>query len=197
LEHNVATAQGARIKMNVILFSGGLDSTVLLAYLCKDEKPLAISFDYGQLNAKELDHAKRLTKHYGVEHRIIKLDNIQGLPSNEAFYIPFRNTVFLSWVCNLAETEHINKIYYACHHNDYDDYPDCRKEYVDHFNEILKLHGNLEIVAPFINFLKQDIVKLGIKLNVPLNKTWSCYLGNEKPCNNCPACKLRNEAMAQ
>ena len=81
---------------------------------------------------------------------------------------------------------------------DYSGYPDCRKEFLDSFGAAVKKGtkagasgSKLEICAPLIKKNKQQIVNMALKLNVPLDLTWSCYAGTKKPCGVCNSCRLR------
>jgi 7-cyano-7-deazaguanine synthase len=198
----------------IVLFSGGLDSTVALWWAKKKWKTYALTFKYGKLNSNEVRSAKRLAKraevarHFVVDVRFLKqvselrkrLAN-QGLDLN-AFpptYVPSRNTVFLGIAAYYAE------IYNARHiitgHIGRDPFPDSKPAYIRAMNNALSqaswLRGKheIEITTPFEQSTKEDVVGLALKLKVPLNLTWSCHRNGKSPCGKCRGCLDRTEAL--
>lgn len=202
-------------KKCIVLLSGGLDSTTTLYYVCnKGYNPICLIFDYGQRHKKEINYAKKIAKSLGLEYYIVKfslpwkgsslLDKKLKLPKKikknliPSTYVPARNIIFLSFAVSLAEVINANFIFYGANQIDFSGYPDCRKEFVNAFQKMINVgtkegvnEGKIKIVAPLINLSKKEIVKLAVKLKVPLEKTWSCYKGGEKPCGICDSCKLR------
>lgn len=205
-------------KRAVSLLSGGLDSSTLLSYVVSQGyRVIALSFDYGQRHGKELDSAKRIADYYGVEHKIMKLDlraiggsaltgeiDVPEKPLSDigkdipVTYVPARNTILLSIALGLAEVTDSSKIYIGANALDYSGYPDCRPEYFDSINGTFNLatkktvEGNrIEVEAPLLRYSKADIVSLALKLETPLEMTWSCYNGKEMACGVCDSCKLR------
>lgn len=201
------------MKKAIVLLSGGLDSAVLLK-LAKREgfRPHALTFSYGQLHKVEINSARSLVKHEGIEHTIIDLDPklfknsaLTGngeVPKNRSTeemseaptYVPARNTIFLSYALSLAESLQAYRIYIGVNALDYAGYPDCRPEYISAFNKVAKLGTNedIEIVAPLINLTKAQIISVGNSLGVPFEMTISCYIPKDtKPCGECDACTLR------
>jgi 7-cyano-7-deazaguanine synthase len=206
-------------KKAVVLLSGGLDSSTL-AYYIKNLGYIvyAISFDYGQKNIRELDASKEIGKLLDVkEHKIIKIDlkSIGGsaltsdmdIPemSKEDIpptYVPARNTIFLSIALAYAEVIDAEIVFFGANCIDYSGYPDCRPEYISAFNNLVKLATKkgiegktIKIEAPFLFYSKKDIVSLALKLNVPIEKTWSCYNGGTEPCKYCASCIIRQRAI--
>lgn len=208
---------------SVLLLSGGIDSATILTSITKqNEKVFAITFDYGQKHYAEIEKAKNLAKEFDVhEHKIIKLNlseftdssltdrNIQvpkclpdeNIPST---YVPGRNTIFLSIALSYAESKGCSSIYIGANAIDYSGYPDCRPEYIEAFQNLVNLAtkktvtgGNIQIYAPLINFTKIEIIELGIKNGLDIEKTLSCYdpIKENEPCNKCPSCRIRNEAL--
>ena len=114
-------------------------------------------------------------------------------------YVPFRNGLFLSSAASIAISKECNVIYYGAHSDDAAGfaYPDCSQDFVDHMNKaIYEGSGHqLKLEAPFANFTKKDIVRMGIELRVPYELTWSCYEGNDKPCGKCGTCIDRQAAF--
>jgi len=210
---------------SVLLLSGGIDSATILTSITKEnEKVFALTFDYGQKHYAEIEKAKNLAKEFDVhEHKIIKLNlseftdssltdrNIQvpkclpdeNIPST---YVPGRNTIFLSIALSYAESKGCSSIYIGANAIDYSGYPDCRPEYIEAFQNLVNLAtkktvtgGHIEINAPLINLTKIEIIELGIKNGLDIEKTLSCYdpIMKNEPCNKCPSCRIRNEALNQ
>ena len=205
------------MKTAIIIFSGGLDSTTLLYWLRnKKYKIYALSFDYGQRHLKEIQMAKAICQKLEILQEIIKLD-IQKLISNSALMdknqelpkehythenqkitvVANRNMVMLSLAVAYAENLGIKEVYYAAHKNDEAIYPDCRKRFVEQLSKASQLgtYNKVKIKAPFVKKYKWELVKLGNRLKVPFEKTWSCYNGKEKACGKCGTCVERLEAF--
>lgn len=211
-------------KKAVVLVSGGLDSTTVLAiarnqgYAC-----YTISFDYGQRHRSELLAAGRTASSLGsVEHKVIKLDlrSIGGsaltddaisVPEEETTgipvtYVPARNTVFLSIALGWAEVLGADDIFIGVNAVDFSGYPDCRPDYITAYEVMANLatragaEGNrLKIRTPLIDLSKADIIKQGIALGVDYGLTVSCYQANDQgeACGKCDSCRLRSAGFAQ
>ena len=209
----------------VILLSGGLDSSTLAYYVAdksapyKKNKIYTLTFDYGQRHKKELLSAQRISKILGaVEHQLVKFDltlwgasaltasdinvplnrKITKKTSIPVTYVPARNTIFLAFALAYAEAIGAEEIYIGVNSVDYSGYVDCRKEFIDKFQELAKLatvqgvYGKaVKIKTPLIKMSKSEIIKLGEKLGVDWKSTWSCYLGGKKACGQCDSCQLR------
>lgn len=205
----------------VVLLSGGLDSSTVLAYMTRtigNKNVIALSFNYEQRHIRELKSAKDIANYYKVEHRILNtsfraiggsaLTSDIQVPTGRDLeemghdipitYVPARNTIFLSFGLALAEVVDADSVIYGANSLDYSGYPDCRPEYVDAFNNLSKYMNTkgvegkpIRILAPIINMTKAGIIQLGMSLGVPYELTWSCYNGGEKPCSECDSCKLR------
>ena len=211
----------------VVLLSGGLDSTTVLAIaLSKGREVLALTVDYGQRHRKEVDAAKRVVKHFRLrDHRILKVDlrpiggsaltdarvevptgrtteEMQtGIP---ATYVPARNTILLGLGLGLAESTDADELYIAANAIDYSNYPDCRPEFYDAFREVARLGTRrgvegrpIHVHTPLIRMTKADIVRTGAKLGVPFGLTWSCYRGRAKACGVCDSCQLRRKGFRE
>ena len=208
------------MKRCVVLLSGGLDSATTLG-IAKSEayEIFALTFSYGQKHPREVEAAKALGSHYRVaEHKIlnIELDAIGGssllmgggtIPEHDSeeigseipsTYVPARNTIMLSYATALAEVTGAEAIFIGANAVDYSGYPDCRPEYIDAFQKLVKLATkrgveghSLEIKAPLLEMSKGDIVRKGMELGVPYELTWTCYRGGEKACGTCDSCVLR------
>jgi 7-cyano-7-deazaguanine synthase len=204
----------------VSLLSGGLDSTVTLAYALSegyDVVPLTIR--YGQRHVRELDSAKAVVRHYGLKHHVIMdLDlssfrsaltrNDISVPERGSTaeigndipitYVPARNIIFLSIAAGLAESVDADRIFIGANAIDYSGYPDCRPEFFRAFETVLKVgtkagvEGNPTIIEhPILRSTKADIVRLGKRLKAALELTWSCYQGGAKACGKCDSCLIR------
>ena len=125
----------------------------------------------------------------------------QGIPVT---YVPGRNIIFLSFAASYAEAIGARTIFIGANAVDYSGYPDCRPEFIRSYQAMLarglktSLEGkSIKVVAPLIHLSKARIVKLAVKLKVPLHLTWSCYNGGSKPCGACDSCRLRAQGFAQ
>lgn len=209
----------------VSLLSGGLDSTTVTAYAkSKHFEVYPLTFLYGQRHKKELNSAKKVACFYNLPLKIIRLDMraIGGsaltsdipVPVHRALdnmsvnipitYVPARNTIFLSYALGFAEVLGAKKIFIGANAIDYSGYPDCRPEYFKEFNKLANLAtkagvegSKIKIEAPLLNMSKAEIVKLGTKLKVPYNLTWSCYEGMKKACGKCDSCLLRLKGFVE
>jgi 7-cyano-7-deazaguanine synthase len=188
----------------VVLLSGGLDSTTVLA-IAKTQgyAPYALSFRYGQRHAVELDAARRVAAMQGVERHVIadidlrvfggssltsdltvpKHDTAEELTDEiPSTYVPARNTIFLSFALAYAETVGAHDIFIGVNALDYSGYPDCRPEYIEAFQNMANLatkagvNGQrLTIHTPLISMTKAQIVTTGVALGVDYSLTSSCY----------------------
>jgi 7-cyano-7-deazaguanine synthase len=113
-------------------------------------------------------------------------------------YVPFRNAHFLSVAVSWAEVVGAGDIYIGAVAQDSSGYPDCRPEYYEAFNRLIKAgtkEGNIHIETPLIALKKVEIVKLGLELNAPFELTWSCYSREDRACGICESCALRLRAF--
>ena len=208
------------MKHGVVLLSGGLDSTTVLA-IAKDQgyETYAVSFDYGQRHKIELEAARKIAESLGVqEYRVVKIDSslfagsaltgARDVPKNQAkigaaipaTYVPVRNTIFLAHALAWAETIPAAHIFIGANAIDYSGYPDCRPEFIALF-EMLANSGTkagaeglrFQIHAPLIKMTKAQIVQKAVELKVDLSLTRSCYnpLPDGRACGQCDACQLR------
>ncbi len=210
---------------SVVLLSGGMDSATCLALAARDRPPVrALTIVYGQRHLREIRSARRLARHFAVARHIVLdlplgplLDSAltrsgRSLPrtrrrggSIPTTYVPARNTILLAVALGYAESEGCGAIYYGANAVDYSGYPDCRPEYVRAFARLARLATRagveggrtIRVVAPLLRRSKGDIVRLGERLGVPWELTWSCYVGGERPCGRCDACRLRARGFRQ
>lgn len=214
-------------KKAVVLLSGGLDSTTVLAIAKNNSfEPYAISFKYGQRHETEISAAKKVAGKMGVAaHKIAELDlrifggsaltdNID-VPKNREMsntdipvtYVPARNTIFLSFALAYAETIGAFDIFIGANIVDYSGYPDCRPEYLQAFENMANLataasvqgKGKFKIHAPLLKMTKAEIIKEGLKLGVDYSITTSCYDPSPegKFCGKCDSCLHRNKGFAE
>jgi 7-cyano-7-deazaguanine synthase len=210
-------------KRAVILVSGGLDSTTVLAmarsqgYAC-----YTLSFDYGQRHRAELFAADRVSRALDdVEHKLVKLnlDSIGGsaltdlsiaVPEEETggipiTYVPARNTIFLSIALGWAEVLGAHDIFIGVNAVDYSGYPDCRPEYIAAFEMMANLatragvEGHkITVHTPLMKLGKGEIIRAGVALGVDYSLTVSCYQATEDglACGKCDSCRLRRQGFA-
>lgn len=208
----------------VILLSGGLDSTTVLA-IAKEQNYdcYALSFDYGQKQRSELESSIVIAKKSNViEHRIMKisLSDIGGsaLTDKEISvpkfsdsddipitYVPARNTIFLSFALAWAEVVDCQTIFIGVNALDYSGYPDCRPEFIKAFESMANLAtkqsvegDKIQIKTPLINMTKAEIIQKGLSLGVDYSETTSCYDANSfgEACGQCDACVLRKNGFS-
>jgi len=208
-----------RTSKAIVLLSGGLDSTTVLAIAkAHDFECYALSFDYGQKQRSELESAKTIANQSKVvEHRIMKIsladiggsaltdDKIEVPKYSESdeipvTYVPARNTIFLSFALAWAEVIDCQKIFIGVNALDYSGYPDCRPEFIKAFEVMANLATKqsvegekIEIKTPLISMTKAEIIQKGLSLGVDYSQTISCYLANSngEACGECDACVLR------
>jgi len=211
-------------KRAVVLLSGGLDSATSAAIAIADGyEVIALSFRYGQRHERELESAKKVAELLGAKEHFVTDVNLAawgGSALTEASldvptdgvklgvipstYVPGRNTVFIAIALSLAEAKGAEAIYLGINAVDYSGYPDCRPEYLEAYQQLAKLSSKVglegqapRLVAPLVMDSKADIVRRALKLGVPIEKTWSCYQGEEEPCGLCDSCRIRDYALIE
>lgn len=214
-------------KKAVVLLSGGLDSTTVLALAHREGYELhALSFDYGQRHQREVNAAHAVAAHYGVvQQKTVTIDlrafggsaltadlavpHARGLEEMAQdipiTYVPARNTIFLSFALAYAEVNGANDIFLGINAIDYSGYPDCRPEYLEAYERMANLATRastqdgrvIHFHAPLLYMSKAEIVRKGAELGVPYELTWSCYEGRENACGTCDSCILRLSGFAE
>ena len=188
----------------VLLLSGGLDSTTMLAYAVHHGYDVhAMTFRYGQRHSSEIDAARRVARHYGVrDHVVVDIDlrtfggsaltadiDVPKDRSTDAIasgipitYVPARNTIFLSFCLAWAEVLGASDIFIGVNALDYSGYPDCRPDYISAYEKMANLATKagvegrrFQIHAPLVKFSKAQIIGKATELNVDLSLTHSCY----------------------
>ncbi len=199
----------------VVLLSGGLDSeTVLYLAKAKGFSCYCLIFDYGQRHKKEILQAKKIAGAAGCAYKVLKIafpwkgsalldKNIdvprRTLRGKPATYVPSRNIIFLSFAASFAETIGAHDIFIGAHAQDYSGYPDCRPEFLEAFNRMIKVgtYGRLNVRAPLLHKNKSQIILMGNKLGVPFELSWSCYRGGKTPCFRCDSCRYRAKGFKE
>lgn len=202
----------------VAVVSGGLDSVTLAYYLKAEGYTLhLVSFDYGQRHKKELAFASACAVALDAKIDVIDLAGVGALlkgsaltddipvpdghyaaPNMAVTVVPNRNAIMLAIAFGIAVAEKADCVGIGVHSGDHFIYPDCRKEFIDSFAamESLANEGGPALLAPFAEKTKAEIVRIGSALNVPYQKTWSCYKGEDIHCGVCGTCTERKEAFA-
>jgi 7-cyano-7-deazaguanine synthase len=200
----------------IVLVSGGMDSALTAAIAIKKFDPAFLHVNYGQrTERRELKAFNDVADFYNIKKRLIVdisyLKKIGGssltdkkikitkadLKSKEipSSYVPFRNANILSIAVSWAEVLNAGRIFIGAAEEDSSGYPDCRKVFFESFNKMVKLgtkpHSNIKVDTPLIKMTKKDIVVNSIRLNSPLQLTWSCYKSNDIACGECDSCALR------
>ncbi len=201
----------------ILVYSGGLDSTVLLYHLRqKGHEVRGLGIDYGQRHRKELDAARSICDRLGVEYRVADLNGLRPLLGGSALtdaiavpeghytdasmkqtVVPNRNMIMLSVAIGWAVSLKYDAVAYAAHAGDHAIYPDCRPEFADAMDRAASLCDwhPMRILRPFVDKTKADLVRLGALLGVPFEMTWSCYNGETLHCGRCGTCVERREAF--
>lgn len=207
----------------VVLLSGGLDSATALAIAAEHGFSChALSVDYGQRHAAELEAARRVARAGGArEHRIMRVDlaaiggsaltdpaiavpeqPTSGIPVT---YVPARNTMMLALALGWAEVLGAHHIFIGVNSLDSSGYPDCRAEFIQAFERLAALatRAGVEgkpcrIEAPLISLTKAEIIREGVRLGVDYAATVSCYQADAagRACGRCDACRLRRTGFA-
>jgi 7-cyano-7-deazaguanine synthase len=203
----------------VVIASGGVDSTTLL-YDIIDQgfDVFALSVNYNQKHAKELEFISRTCQKLKIPHKVVDLSAIgKELMYNSALVsgdikvptghyrqdnmrvtvVPNRNMILISLAFSYAMTISAKKVFYGAHAGDHTIYPDCRKEFVDALRRVAHVADwePIELEAPYLGMDKGDIVIKGRGLGVDYSLTWTCYEGKQKACGICGACTERLEAF--
>ena len=208
------------MNKSIILLSGGLDSLVSLG-LEKDNLniELALTFNYGQKALEnELNASKNICQYYGIEHKVIDLDWLKNItktslvsekeiPQGEELYdevqsaklvwIPNRNGLFLNIAACFADSFGYNNILIGANKEEAKTFSDNTSGFINSINGEFEYSTQIKpkVVAPLINYDKNDIVKLALKNKIPLELTWSCYKAGEKHCGKCESCSHLKKAL--
>ena len=215
------------MKKCCVLFSGGIDSTTALYWARKNYKNVhALTFNYGQRHAVEIEMAKKTAKTLNISQTILFVDLQQisgsaltdptqnlpeffthkdigtGIPST---YVPFRNGIFLSMAAAWGEVQNIQDIICGFNVIDSPNYPDTTRDFAQAMEFAINLgtkaaHGGkaaMKILAPFVSLKKAEIIQEGLSLGADYSYSISCYAGRDIPCLKCSSCLLRQRAWKE
>ncbi len=207
----------------VVALSGGMDSCVCAALAVRDfgaHATAALHVSYGQrTEARELASFQAICDRLQIPRRLsvrtpffraiggsALTDDKISIPDAgpeigahiPVTYVPFRNAHFLSAAVSWAEVLGATTIYIGAVQQDSSGYPDCRPEFYQAFNALIRVgtrEGKIRVETPLIALRKAQIVTLGLELNAPFHLTWSCYGAEDKACGTCESCVLRLKAF--
>jgi 7-cyano-7-deazaguanine synthase len=212
----------------VVLLSGGLDSATTLAITTREGfECFALSFDYGQRHAVELESARRVARALGAARHVVARIDLRAfggsaltgdlaVPKDRdeaamaadipVTYVPARNTILLAYALGWAEVLEARDIFIGVNALDYSGYPDCRPEFIAAFEQVANLGTRAGVEgrrftlhAPLLALTKNQIIARGLELGVDYGMTVSCYdPGSDgTPCGRCDACRLRAKGFAE
>jgi 7-cyano-7-deazaguanine synthase len=209
----------------IVLLSGGMDSCVTMAIANQTHRVALLHASYGQLTeSRERRAFEEIADFYGITERLVVrfdvfrqiggsalTDRKVAVPGEgEALaagaeipvtYVPFRNAHFLSAAVSWAEVIGATAIFVGAVAEDSSGYPDCRLSYYRAFEQAIELgtrpETELRIVTSVIAMKKSEIVRRGMELGAPLDRTWSCYQFDDEACGTCDSCRLRRKAFAE
>ena len=214
------------MKRAVVLLSGGLDSYTAAAIVGKQGFSLyALTVEYGQRHAREIESARTVASALGVERHLEQALDLRAIggssltsdadvprdrdlasPGIPSTYVPARNTIFLSLALGWAEVLDARDIVIGVNALDYSGYPDCRPEFISAFESLASLAtragvegARFHVHTPLIGMTKADIVRQGLALGLDYGLTHSCYDpdASGRPCGRCDSCALRAKGFAE
>jgi 7-cyano-7-deazaguanine synthase len=210
----------------VVLLSGGMDSCVTAAIARETHDVALVHASYGQrTERRERQAFEEIADFYAAHERlVVQLDHFAkiggsaltdfriAVPEGQSgatvggneippTYVPFRNAHFLAVAVSWAEVIGATAVFIGAVAEDSSGYPDCRPEYYRVFQQLVREgtrpETHIEIVTPVIGMRKWEIVKRGMELGAPLDRTWSCYQFEDAACGACDSCRLRLSAFAE
>ena len=206
------------MKKAIILLSGGLDSLVALGIPHENYKiDMALTFDYGQKAAKnEISASKAICEYYKINHKIIKLDWLRDITttslvsekkvpekdlgsakSAELVWVPNRNGLFLNIAACFTDSLGYDYILYGANNDEGETFPDNTERFRAEISNVFQTSTlkKPKVLAPLINYTKNDIVRIAIERNMPLNLVRSCYNYGDKHCGKCESCLHLKNAL--
>lgn len=212
-------------KKSIVLLSGGLDSVVSLAYVKeKSSEILALTFNYGQKSfLAEKRASERIAKFYGAKQKLIDLEWLSVISSSslntdsevpkvtfenlddkeftkksaKSVWVPNRNGLFVNIAASYAEAFGYDSIVIGANKEEAKTFKDNSSDFVDGINHSLKnsVNSKVELIAPLMDLTKEQIVNLGLKLNIPFEMIYSCYASDDKHCGMCESCQRLKRAL--
>ncbi len=207
---------------SIILLSGGLDSLVSLGLKKKELNiELAITFDYGQKSLnKELEASKKICEYYNINHEVITLDWLKNITktslvsdsdipvgevlnnpqqSAKSVWVPNRNGLFLNIGGCYADSKGYDYILIGANSQEAKTFSDNTPEFIDAVNQEFEYSTNVhpKVIAPLINYDKNDIVMVALKNKIPLELTMSCYQSAQGHCGMCESCLNLKHALKE
>lgn len=208
------------MNKSVILLSGGLDSLVTLGYSKKHTDynvQLALTFDYGQKSLEqEISTSKKICDYYKIEHKVIKLDWLKNITktalvsedevptegfsttnSAASVWVPNRNALFLNIAASFCDSFGYNFILYGANKEEAGTFPDNTEEFRAQISKVFETSTLVhpKVIAPLINYNKNDIVKIAVEDKIPLEYVRSCYNSGVKHCGKCESCNYLKKAL--
>lgn len=204
---------------SIILLSGGLDSLVSLGIERENlNVDLALTFDYGQMSVqKEIEASKKICDYYNLQHKVIKLNWLEDITttslvkgdvpigkdldnsqqSAKSVWVPNRNGLFLNIAGCYADSYGYDYILIGANKEEAQTFSDNTKDFIDSINEEFNYSTQVKpkVVAPLINYFKNDIVMLALEHNVPLDLVMSCYKNDGGHCGECESCVRLRHAL--
>ncbi len=209
----------------VVLLSGGMDSCVTAAIARQNHQLALMHASYGQrTERRECRAFEEIADFYNVRERfVIRLDSLAQIggsaltddtiavpESGESLapsagipvtYVPFRNAHLLAAAVSWAEVIGATAIFIGAVEEDSSGYPDCRPAFYRAFEQVIREgtrpETHIRIATPVIGMSKSQIVRRGVELGAPLDRTWSCYQSEDEACGMCDSCRLRLRAFSQ
>ena len=210
----------SKLEDAVILLSGGLDSLAALDYVQKKgavNVKLALTFDYGQKAVKnEIISSKKICEYYSVEHKIIKLDWLKDITktalvsdgelaksgfntkeSAKDLWVPNRNALFLNIAGCFCDSFGYKYIIYGANKDEAQTFSDNTETFRKQITKMFESSTLIKpkVLAPLINYGKDDIVKIAVEESVPLELVWSCYKSGDRHCGQCESCNHLKTAL--
>ena len=203
---------------SVVLLSGGLDSLAATG-ICKDEYgiELALTFDYGQKSSKyEIEASEKICNYYNITHKVITLDwlkeithtalvsadnipteNLGTTDSAKSVWVPNRNGLFLNIAASYSDSLGYDYIIFGANKDEGKTFPDNTEEFRKRISDVFEYSTmkKPKVLAPLINYTKDDIVKIAIEKSVPLEFTRSCYGSEGSHCGKCESCCHLKQAL--
>jgi 7-cyano-7-deazaguanine synthase len=197
----------------VLLVSGGLDSTALAYWMVKEEIDfLPLFINYGQ-HCAETEYTTLISVIPQSKVSAVEVINVSSIYKRskskyikeadlwrdhivaDDLYIPYRNILLLTIGASFAQTVGLNKVYSAFINSNHAKEIDCSNQFFNSMRKILGNYGSINIVMPFLHLSKFEVAKIGIELQAPIAKTFSCQASSKIPCGACPNCVDRLKAL--